>query len=324
MITAAENWTRDEVGRLYRTPALELIHRAATVHREHHRAGEIQVCTLLSIKTGGCPENCGYCAQSAHHDTELGGQDLLDVGAVVDAARDARASGSTRFCMGAAWKQVRDDDDFERVLAMVRQVSATGLEVCCTLGMLTEDQARRLKEAGLDAYNHNLDTGAEYYREVVSTHTYEDRLQTIKMVLAAGISLCCGGILGLGEGEDDVIDLLCALANLPAPPESIPVNALVPIPGTPMADRPQTSVWELVRTIATVRILVPTAVVRLAAGRDRLSAVEQALCFLAGANSIFTGEKLLTTPHPGAERDAALFDLLGLQPRAPHSAPPSR
>ena len=322
MLTPPGNWTRDEVGRIYRAPALELIQRAATVHREHHRAGEIQVCALLSIKTGGCSEDCGYCAQSAHHDTELDRQDLLDVGAVVAAARTARASGSTRFCMGAAWKQVRDDDDFERVLEMVRQVSATGLEVCCTLGMLTEEQALSLREAGLDAYNHNLDTGAEYYPRVVSTHTYEDRLQTIKNVLRAGISLCCGGILGLGEGEDDVIDLLHALANLPAPPESIPVNALVPIPGTPMADKAQTSVWELVRTIATARILVPTAMVRLAAGRDRLTPVEQALCFLAGANSIFTGERLLTTPHAGADRDAALFDLLGLQPRAPHSEPP--
>ena len=322
MQAPANSWTRGDVARLYRSPALELIHRAAAVHREHHRAGEIQVCALLSIKTGGCPENCGYCAQSAHHDTEVERHDLLELEPVVEAARAARAAGSTRFCMGSAWKAVRDDQDFERVLDMVRHVAATGLEVCCTLGMLTPDQARRLRAAGLDAYNHNLDTGPEYYPEVVSTHSYQDRLETIKNVLNAGISVCCGGILGLGESEDDVIDLLHGLANLPAPPESIPVNALVPIAGTPMADRSPTSVWELVRAIATARVLVPTAMVRLAAGRDRLSAAEQALCFLAGANSIFTGEKLLTTPQPGAERDAALFDLLGLQPRAPHTAPP--
>lgn len=311
-------WTRQQVAQLYHTPLLELMHRAAQVHRQHHDPCQVQVCTLLSIKTGGCPEDCGYCSQSAHHDTGLTRQSLLETDTVVEAAQRAKEAGSTRFCMGAAWRQARDGAEFDQVLEMVRQVSSLGLEVCCTLGMLDEGQALRLKEAGLYAYNHNLDTGPQYYGKVVSTRTYEDRLQTLAHVAQAGISVCCGGILGLGESEEDRIDLLHTLANLPAPPESVPVNALVPIAGTPLGQQPRVSVWEVVRMIAAARILFPRAMVRLSAGRDQISDEAQALCFLAGANSIFSGDKLLTTPHPGQAKDAQLFSLLGLQARTPY------
>ena len=311
---------REEIRSIYHSPILELIFRAAMVHREHHNSREIQVCTLLSIKTGGCPEDCGYCAQSARYNTGLERNPLLGLSEVMDSARKARENGSTRFCMGAAWRQVRDGADFDRTLEMVRQVSSLGLEVCCTLGMLTEEQAHRLKDAGLHAYNHNLDTGEEYYASIVGTHTYEERLQTLRNVGNAGISVCCGGILGMGESAGDRIDLLLALTSLARPPESVPINALVPIPGTPLQDRERTSVWELVRMVASTRILLPTAMVRLAAGRDQLSESEQALCFLAGANSIFSGDRLLTTPHPGAEKDADLLKLLDLRPGSPLTA----
>ena len=311
---------REEIRSIYHSPILELIFRAAMVHREHHNSREIQVCTLLSIKTGGCPEDCGYCAQSARYNTGLERNPLLGLSEVMDSARKARENGSTRFCMGAAWRQVRDGADFDRTLEMVRQVSSLGLEVCCTLGMLTEEQAHRLKDAGLHAYNHNLDTGEEYYASIVGTHTYEERLQTLRNVGNAGISVCCGGILGMGESADDRIDLLLALTSLARLPESVPINALVPIPGTPLQDRERTSVWELVRMVASTRILLPTAMVRLAAGRDQLSESEQALCFLAGANSIFSGDRLLTTPHPGAEKDADLLKLLDLRPGSPLTA----
>ena len=311
---------REEIRSIYHSPILELIFRAAMVHREHHNSREIQVCTLLSIKTGGCPEDCSYCAQSARYNTGLERNPLLGLSEVMDSARKARENGSTRFCMGAAWRQVRDGADFDRTLEMVRQVSSLGLEVCCTLGMLTEEQAHRLKDAGLHAYNHNLDTGEEYYASIVGTHTYEERLQTLRNVGNAGISVCCGGILGMGESAGDRIDLLLALTSLARPPESVPINALVPIPGTPLQDRERTSVWELVRMVASTRILLPTAMVRLAAGRDQLSESEQALCFLAGANSIFSGDRLLTTPHPGAEKDADLLKLLDLRPGSPLTA----
>ena len=313
-----ERWSRAAVNDIYHTPVLDLVHRAAEVHRKHHDAGEVQVCTLLSVKTGGCPEDCGYCAQSAHFETPVERDPLMEVEAVESAARQARDNGSTRFCMGAAWRQVRDGKEFDRVLDMVGRVSDMGLEVCCTLGMLGPEQARRLKEAGLHAYNHNLDTGEEYYDKVVTTRSYADRLETIGNVAQAGISLCCGGILGLGEPEKDRIDLLHTLAHLPTPPESVPVNALVPIDGTPLAEQPHLSIWDMVRAIATARILIPTAMVRLAAGRDKLSDTDHALCFMAGANSIFSGDKLLTTPHPGADHDARLLGLLGLRPRRPN------
>ena len=311
------DWTREEIANLYHSPVLELVHRAGAVLRQHHAADEIQVCTLLSIKTGGCPEDCGYCSQSAHFDTGLERQTLLGIDDVTAAAQRARDSGSTRFCMGAAWRQVREGEEFERVLRMVESVARTGLEVCCTLGMVTRNQADRLKQAGLHAYNHNLDTGSEFYGHVVSTRGYQDRLETLANVGAAGISVCCGGILGMGESHEDRIDLLHTLAGLETPPESVPINALVPIPGTPMQGQPPTTVWDLLRMIASARIVLPAAVVRLSAGRDRLSTAEQALCFLAGANSIFSGDQLLTTPHPGADADVELLETLDLKPRLP-------
>jgi biotin synthase len=307
--------TREQVAALYRTPVLDLILRAAEVHRRHHTPGEVQVCVLLSVKTGGCSEDCGYCPQSAHYKTSVTAEGLLNVDSVLDSARQARDSGATRFCMGAAWREVRDGRAFDNVLEMVRGVKDLGLEACCTLGMLTDDQARRLKDAGLDAYNHNLDSSEAFYDKIISTRTYADRLQTLDRVRNAGISVCCGGIIGMGETEDDRIDLLHTLASLPEPPESVPINALVPVEGTPLADRSQVEIWEMVRMIATARILMPRAMVRLSAGRVTMTEAEQALCFLAGANSIFAGEKLLTTPNPGEDRDRLLFDRLNLTAR---------
>lgn len=316
MLTApTQRWTIDEVASIYRTPLLELIVRASDVHRQHQPVGEVQVCRLLSIKTGGCPEDCGYCPQSAHYKSPVASEPLMDVEAVVSAAEEAKAEGSTRFCMGAAWREVKDDARFDRVLEMIRRIKGLGgLEVCATLGMLNEAQARKLKEAGLDAYNHNLDTSEEYYDRIITTRSYDDRLQTLQNVREAGVSVCCGGILGMGESEDDRISLLHTLANLPEPPESVPINALVPVEGTPMADRLTLDVWAMVRAIATARILMPTSRVRLSAGRMQLSAAEQGLCFLAGANSIFAGEKLLTTPNPEVDADRLLFEQLGLRP----------
>jgi biotin synthase len=306
---------RDQVAALYRTPVLELIRRASEVHRQHHDPDEVQVCVLLSVKTGGCPEDCGYCPQSAHYATGVKPQPLLEVDDVLTAARKARDEGATRFCMGAAWREVRDGDSFDAVLAMIRGVKELGLEACCTLGMLTALQARRLKEAGLDAYNHNLDSSAAFYDQIISTRTYQDRLRTLGHVRDAGISVCCGGIIGMGESEDDRIDLLHTLASLPEPPESVPINALVAVGGTPLGDRPRVDIWEMVRMIATARLLMPRSMVRLSAGRIHMSESEQALCFLAGANSIFAGEKLLTTPNPEAEGDRRMFARLGLKPR---------
>jgi biotin synthase len=313
--TPARAWTRDEVASIYRTPVLELILRAAEVHRRHHTPGEVQVCVLLSVKTGGCPEDCGYCPQAARYQTQVTPHGLMDVDAVLDAARQARDGGATRFCMGAAWREVRDGSQFDRVLEMIRGVKSLGLEACCTLGMVTDEQARRMKEAGLDAYNHNLDSSEEFYGRIISTRTYDDRLRTLEHVRNAGISVCCGGIVGMGETEDDRIGLLHTLASLPEPPESVPVNALVAVEGTPLADRPQVAIWEMVRTIATARILMPGSMVRLSAGRVHMSESEQALCFLAGANSIFAGDKLLTTPNPEGDRDRLLFEHLNLTPR---------
>jgi len=304
---------RDDVVRLYRQPLMDLIYQAATVHRSHQQANTVQVCTLLSIKTSGCPEDCAYCPQSVHHHTDVAFEKLLQVEPVLEAARRAKAAGSTRFCMGAAWREARDGAQFDRVVEMVRGISDLGLEVCCTLGMLSENQARRLKEAGLSAYNHNLDTSEKFYPKIISTRTYQDRLDTLQTVRDAGITVCCGGIIGMGESEDDRIDLLHTLATLPKPPESVPINALVPVPGTPLEHQERVPTFDLVRMIATARILMPTSMVRLSAGRLEMSAEEQALCFLAGANSIFAGEKLLTTPNPQVDEDQALFEALGLK-----------
>ncbi|MHC4163731.1 MAG: biotin synthase BioB [Planctomycetota bacterium] len=302
----------ESVRRLFERPLLELVHEAATVHREHHDPRKIQRCTLLSIKTGVCSEDCAYCAQSARYDTHVEPERLLSPAEVVEEAQAAAAAGASRFCMGAAWREVKDGDSFETVLEMVRGVAATGMEACVTLGMLTAEQARRLKEAGLTSYNHNLDTSERFYPEIITTHTYEGRLTTLRHVQEAGLSVCCGGILGMGETVDDRIDLLCTLANFDPQPESVPINVLVRIEGTPLVDQPPVDPFDVVRTIAAARILMPQSGVRLAAGRLTLSDEAQALCFLAGANSIFFGERLLTTPNPQIDRDLGLLSRLGL------------
>lgn len=306
------NWTREQIAEVYHSPLINLLQRSAEVHRHSQISGEVQVCTLLSIKTGSCVEDCGYCAQSARYKTGLESQKLMELSDVLEAASNAKASGSTRFCMGAAWRNIKDNDDFEHVLEMVRGVSSMGLEVCSTLGMLTDEQAAKLKEAGLTAYNHNLDTSREHYPNVVSTRSYDDRLETLERVGKAKISICSGGILGLGESHEDRISMLHTLASLTVTPESIPVNAIVPVKGTPLENSPRVPVWDMVRMIATARIVFPSAKVRLSAGRSEMSDVEQALCFMAGANSIFSGEKLLTTPNGSISADHGLFDLLGI------------
>jgi biotin synthase len=311
------DWTRQEIKEIYERPLLTLIYDGATVHRRFHNAQNVQQCTLLSVKTGGCPEDCAYCPQSSHYQTGVKAERLLDIEAVVAAASLAKEAGSTRFCMGAAWREVKDNQQFDQVLEMVRRVSALELEVCVTLGMLSEDQAKRLQEAGLTAYNHNLDTGSAYYEQIISTRTYEDRLRTLANVRQAGISVCCGGIVGMGESVDDRIDLLHTLATLPEHPESVPVNALVPVTGTPLADQKPVEIWEMLRMIATARIIMPLSMVRLSAGRVSMSMSEQALCFLAGANSVFTGDKLLTTANFKLDDDAEMFRILGLTALAP-------
>jgi len=308
-------WTRDEIAAIYNSPILDLIYRAATVHREFNDASEVQVCTLLSVKTGGCPEDCGYCPQAARYHTNVKAHKLMDVDEVLTKAKEAQDAGSTRFCMGAAWREVRDNKDFDKVIDMVKGVNAMDMEVCCTLGMLTEEQAQKLKEAGLYAYNHNLDTSEEFYSDVITTRTYDDRLNTLENVRKAKISVCSGGIIGMGEREEDRIGMLHTLATLPEHPESVPVNALVPVEGTPLENQEKVSVWEMVRMIATARIIMPKAMVRLSAGRVRMNLEEQALCFMAGANSIFAGDKLLTTPNPGYVQDQEMFQVLQLKPR---------
>ena len=309
------DWSIDEIKAIYEKPLLELVFEAAQVHRKFHTGSEVQVCTLLSVKTGGCPEDCAYCPQAARYHTDVKVQALLQEEEVLASAQQAKAAGSTRFCMGAAWREVRDNRDFDRVLGMVSKVNEIGLEVCCTLGMLNEYQAQRLKDAGLYAYNHNLDTSGDHYEKIITTRKYEDRLHTLEHVRKAGISVCSGGIIGLGETDADRIEMLHVLSNLPEHPESVPVNALVPVEGTPLANQPRVSVWEMIRMIATARITMPRTMVRLSAGRTEMSLPEQALCFMAGANSIFSGEKLLTTPNPGVNEDQLMFQLLGLAPR---------
>ncbi len=309
--------TLEEVRALYKKPLLDLVYEAAGVHRANHTANEMQMCTLLSIKTGGCAEDCGYCSQSIHNDAELDKEILMKTDAVLEQARAAKESGSTRFCMGAAWPKVMDGRAFDRVCDMVKGVTDMGMEACCTLGMLTEDQAMKLKEAGLTAYNHNLDTSREFYDKVITTRSYDDRLDTLKNVAKAGISACCGGILGLGEREEDRISLLHTLANLDPQPESVPINMLVPVAGTPMENNKMLDIFEWIRCIAVARILMPKAMVRLSAGRLTISKEAQAMAFMAGANAIFTGEKLLTTPNPEKDADYGLLDELGITPRAP-------
>jgi len=307
------DWKREEIRAIYHQPLLELIFQAQQIHRQFHQPGEVQLCRLLSIKTGGCPEDCAYCPQSAHYHTEVKPGALMSVEEVRRAAEKARDEGATRFCMGAAWREVRDGRDFENVLAMVREVASLGMEVCCTLGMLNEHQARRLAEAGLTAYNHNLDTSPEYYGAIITTRRYEDRLRTLEYVRRAGISVCSGGIIGMGESDEDRVGLLHQLAVMNPHPESVPINLLVRVEGTPLGEAEPTDPLTLARTIATARILMPASMVRLSAGRRSLSRESAALCFMAGANSIFFGEKLLTTPNPGRDEDELLFRDLGLR-----------
>ncbi|HEU4534394.1 MAG TPA: biotin synthase BioB, partial [Polyangiaceae bacterium] len=312
--TLRHNWTVPEARAVHDTPLFALLDRARGVHRAHHPDGKVQLCTLLSVKTGGCPENCSYCPQSSHHETNVGAERMLDVDAVLAAAARAKAEGATRFCMGAAWREVKDGPAFERVLAMVRGVKGLGLEACATLGMLNEDQARSLKEAGLDAYNHNLDTSRAAYRSIVSTRTYDDRLATLGRVRRAGITVCSGGIIGMGESIDDRVGMLVELARLEPHPESVPVNALVRAPGTPLEHLPPVPGLELVRMVATARIMMPLARVRLSAGRSELTEEAQVMALYAGANSIFYGDKLLTTPNPGENEDRRLLERAGLEP----------
>jgi len=309
------DWTKEEILDIYNKPFMELLYDAATIHREHHDPNTVQVSTLLSIKTGGCPEDCGYCPQAARYHTDLEGNDLMSVNQVKAQALRAKASGSSRVCMGAAWRNVKDGEEFDNVLEMVRSINKLDMEVCCTLGMLTENQAERLAEAGLYAYNHNLDSSEEYYKEVISTRGYQDRLDTIGNVRKTNVTVCSGGIIGMGESEADRAGMLVALSTLNPQPESVPINALVPVEGTPMEEQEPVPIWEMIRMVATTRIVMPETQVRLSAGRTQMSREGQAMCFFAGANSIFAGDKLLTTPNPDVSEDMEMFKMLGLNPQ---------
>ncbi|HUB27686.1 MAG TPA: biotin synthase BioB [Tepidisphaeraceae bacterium] len=321
------DWTLSEVAELYRTPLLELIFQAATVHRAHHDPSRVQVCKLISVKTGGCPEDCAYCSQSSRYETDIKASPLMERGEVVAIARRAKEAGASRVCLGAAWREVRDNRQFDQVLQMVRDIAELDLEVCCTLGMLNEDQAKRLEEAGLYAYNHNLDTSPEHYSKIITTRSYADRLRTIANIRQTNVTVCCGGIIGLGESEGDRIALLHQLATLEPHPESVPINVLAKVPGTPMAEQPDVPIWETARMIAMARLLMPTSVVRLSAGRAKMSVSDQALCFLAGANSIFSSDSktMLTraVPSPDYDQDRDMLELLGLQPRPAYDANPA-
>lgn len=311
------NWTKEEILEIYHLPLMDLLYEAASVHRKYHNPNQVQVSTLLSIKTGGCPEDCGYCPQAARYHTDIEGNDLMSVMQVKAQALRAKASGSSRVCMGAAWRNVKDGPEFDQVLEMVRTINKLDMEVCCTLGMITENQAKRLAEAGLYAYNHNLDSSEEYYKEVISTRGYQDRLDTIDNVRKTNVTVCSGGIIGMGETIDDRAGMLVALASLSPQPESTPINALVAVEGTPLEEQQPVSIWEMVRMVATTRIVMPQTQVRLSAGRTQMSREGQAMCFFAGANSIFAGDKLLTTPNPDVNEDMEMFKLLGLQPMKP-------
>ncbi len=311
------DWTLRQARELHDLPLFELIDRARAVHRQHHKDNEVQLCTLLSVKTGGCPEDCAYCPQSAHHETEVGREPMLSVESVVEAARRAKQHGATRFCMGAAWREVRDGPQFDSVLSMVREVKSLGLEACCTLGMLERHQAEALKEAGLDAYNHNIDTSSTHYRSIISTRDQQQRFETLRHVREAGITVCSGGIIGMGESIDDRCAMLVQLANLDPHPESVPINALVRVEGTPLADMPPIEGTELVKMIATARLMMPKSRVRLSAGRTELTKDAQLMCLYAGANSVFYGDKLLTTQNPDTSEDDDLLRSAGLTAQAP-------
>ncbi len=317
--TIRHDWTVDEIQRLYETGLLELVFQAAAVHRRFHDPGELQVCKLISIKTGACPEDCAYCSQSSRYDTGIAASGLMSRDEAMEISRQAKESGVSRVCLGAAWRQVKDNQQFEHVLGMVRAITDMGLEVCCTLGMLTEDQARRLEEAGLYAYNHNIDTSREFYETIITTRKFADRINTIGQVRKTGVTVCSGGIIGLGESAKDRVSMLHTLATMNPHPESVPINILAKVPGTPLENQPDLPIWEAVRMIALARLLMPASVVRLSAGRAKLSVSDQALCFLAGANSIFSSDNgqmlTLAVPSPKYDADAALMDLLGLRAR---------
>ncbi len=311
------DWTQEEVLAIYNKPFMDLLYEAATIHRSQHNPNQVQVSTLLSIKTGGCPEDCGYCPQAARYHTNIEGNDLMSVQQVKAQALRAKSSGSSRVCMGAAWRNVKDGPEFDQVLEMVRTINKLDMEVCCTLGMITENQAQRLAEAGLYAYNHNLDSSEEYYKEVISTRGYQDRLDTIDNVRKTNVTVCSGGIIGMGERLEDRAGMLVALARLNPQPESTPINALVAVEGTPLEDQQPIAIWDMIRMVATTRIVMPQTQVRLSAGRTQMSREGQAMCFFAGANSIFAGDKLLTTPNPDVNEDMEMFKLLGLEPMKP-------
>ncbi len=309
-----KTWTKEEITDLYNKPLMELMFQAAQVHRENFDPLEVQVSTLVSIKTGGCSEDCGYCPQAARYNTGVNAHDLMSLEEVIQKGKDAKAAGSSRVCMGASWRNVKEDDDFDQVLEMVSSLNKMDLEVCCTLGMLTENQAKRLADAGLYAYNHNIDTSEEYYKEVISTRGFGDRLETIDNASKAGLTVCSGGILGMGEADEDRIGMLYTLNLMNPRPASVPINALVAVEGTPLEEQNEVSIWEMVRMIATTRIVMPHSYVRLSAGRTQMNDEGQALCFMSGANSIFAGEKLLTTPNPEFNNDMKLFKELGIKP----------
>jgi biotin synthase len=317
MSNIRHNWTKEEILEIYNKPMMELLYEAATIHRLHHDPNTVQVSTLLSIKTGGCSEDCGYCPQAARYHTDIEGNDLMTVNHVKAQALRAKAAGSSRVCMGAAWRNVKDGPEFDQVLEMVRTINKLDMEVCCTLGMVTENQAKRLAEAGLYAYNHNLDSSEEYYKEVISTRGFEDRLETIENVRKTNVTVCSGGIIGMGESVEDRAGMLVALSTLNPQPESVPINALVAVEGTPLEDEKPVEIWEMIRMVATTRIVMPETQVRLSAGRTSMSREGQAMCFFAGANSIFAGDKLLTTPNPDVNEDMKMFKLLGLNPQKP-------
>jgi biotin synthase len=317
MSITKNDWTKEEIIAIYNKPLMDLLFQAASIHRENHDPNVVQVSTLLSIKTGGCPEDCGYCPQAARYHTEVEGNDLMTVSHVKAQALRAKAGGSSRVCMGAAWRNVKDGPEFDQVLEMVRTINKLDMEVCCTLGMITENQAHRLAEAGLYAYNHNLDTSEDYYKEVISTRGFEDRIETIQNVRKTNVTVCSGGIIGMGESIEDRAGMLVALSSLSPQPESVPINALVAVEGTPMEDEKPVEIWEMIRMVATTRIVMPNTQVRLSAGRTNMTREGQAMCFFAGANSIFAGDKLLTTPNPDVEDDMKMFELLGLQPQKP-------
>ncbi len=313
----SKKWSLQEIVALYNSPIMELLYKAATIHREHHDPNKVQISTLISIKTGGCSEDCGYCPQAARYHTNVQSEGLMSINQVKEKALQAKAGGSSRVCMGAAWRNVKDGQEFDQVLEMVRTLNKLDMEVCCTLGMLTENQAQRLSEAGLYAYNHNLDSSEDYYKEVISTRSYDDRLATINNIRKTNITVCSGGIIGMGETIEDRANMLITLANMTPQPESVPINSLVAVEGTPLENQQPVSIWEMIRMIAVTRIVLPATQIRLSAGRTNMSKEGQTLCFFAGANSIFAGDKLLTTPNPDINEDMQLFNDLGLIPQKP-------